>query len=108
MHLHTYRPDESFKPSKRQSLIFFLSCPIYLVYNSSLCSPNIALKLSRRKSKFFFDFYLTFKLENKKKIKVILHVMATCPVVDDCAIYREIFLQVISKQEKFYKQIGTW
>ena len=72
MHLHTYRPDESFKPSKRQSLIFFLSCPIYLVYNSSLCSPNIALKLSRRKSKFFFDFYLTFKLENKKKIKVIL------------------------------------
>ena len=24
MHLHTYRPDESFKPSKRQSLIFFV------------------------------------------------------------------------------------
>ena len=33
--------------------------------------------------------------------------MATCPVVDDCAIYRQIVLQVISKQEKFYKQIGT-
>ena len=34
--------------------------------------------------------------------------MATCPVVDDCAIYRQIFLQEISKQEKFYKQIGTY
>ena len=33
--------------------------------------------------------------------------MATCPVVDDSAIYRQIVLQVISKQEKFYKQIGT-
>ena len=44
----------------------------------------------------------------KKKLKWFLHVMATCPVVDDCAIYRQIFLQVISKQEKFYKQIGTW
>ena len=54
MHLHTYRPNESFKPLKRQVcfflLLLLLCIIIYLVYNSNLCSPNIVLKLSRRRS----------------------------------------------------------
>ena len=74
MHLHTYRPDESFESLKRQSLTFFIV-------------PNLLKHSPQTWSTKELSFSLIFTLLLNCKIKKnSLHPMATCPVVDDCAI----------------------